>query len=141
MATLLYYTYQDNRKNGTSLWYGKCYHASTITLEQVAERIEQNCSMKKSDVLAYLTELIEAIDKTMKDGFKVSLGDLGTFQIGITSKGALTKKEYKADKHYIKGAKVRHVPCGSHDDGVYTRATLPTAKVHFQKVEPYRNEG
>ena len=141
MAKLLYYTYQDTRKNGTNLWYGKCYHASVVTLEQVAERIEQNCSMKKSDVLAYLTELIETIGIKMKNGFKVSLGDLGTFYIGITSMGALTQKDYKADREHVKAIKVRHVPSGSVDDGVYTRATLPTAKVHFQKVTPYHKQG
>ena len=43
------------RKSGK--WYAKAVIGQTVTTDQIADRIQKNCSMKKSDVVAVLSEL------------------------------------------------------------------------------------
>lgn len=123
MASILYYVRQDTRKTGTSLWYGKAYTSGTANLEYIAERIQQNCSMKKSDVMAYLTELIELMGDKLKQGYKVQLDKLGIFSLGLKSKGAIDSKHFKTAECIV-GIKVNYQTTNTRSDGVTTRATL-----------------
>ena len=41
----------------TGKWYAKVVTGQTVTTEKIAERIQASCSMKKSDVVAVLSEL------------------------------------------------------------------------------------
>ncbi len=132
MAAITYYTYQDNRKNGTNLWYAKVFPHATVDLKYVAQRIEQNCSMKQSDVLAYLTELIEVIGFRLKQGYKVQMGDLGYFSIGLCSKGSVTEKDFSVAE-FVKGTRINYQTKNTRSDGVTTRAVLND--VNFVKVE------
>ena len=83
--SVLYRLSQNNNKKNTKA-YGKWYaHAVTtnkIGLNDVALRIQQNCSMKKSDVKAVL------------DG-------LGTFRMGLSSTGTVTVREFNASKNVV----------------------------------------
>lgn len=142
MASVSYYVRQDNRRNGTGLWYGKAYIRGTLTFEQIAQRIQNNCSMKKSDVIAYLTELIEVMQQKLTQGYKVQLGDIGYFSVGLKSKGALSKekwsaKEYLNSKHVV--FKTVNVKEGDH---AYTRAIWDGEGTRFVKMDenPYKDE-
>ena len=139
MASILYYLRQDNRKNGTNLWYGKAYTSGTADLEYIAERIQQNCSMKKSDVLAYLTELVELMGEKLKQGYKVQLGKLGIFSLGLKSKGAIDKKDFNTSE-YVKGIKVNYQTTNTRSDGVTTRATLHDVSF-VQTPYPFMSKG
>ena len=127
MSSISYKIYQDNRKNGTNLWYAKAVTRDTVNLKAISARIEQNCSMKQSDVLAYLTELIEVITRKLQQGFKVELGDIGLFSIGIKSKGAIAEKDYKPQE-YVKGYRINFLPKGtvvkSNNGRAVTRSTI-----------------
>ena len=74
----------------------------------VSERIQQTCTVHKSDVYAVLVALEDVITDALKGGEIVRLGDLGTFQIGISSKGALTEEDY--DESLIKKARINFRP-------------------------------
>ena len=41
------------------LWFPKAMHTVTVTTEDLLEDIPRSCSLKKSDLLAALTELSE----------------------------------------------------------------------------------
>ena len=120
MAAIQYVTYQDNRKNGTNLWYGRAVYPSTIDLDAIAERIQQNCSMKKSDVMAVLTELIETMRYELQNSNKVKLDGFGTFYIGLRSKGAIDEKDFNANE-YVKGFSVKFLAEGKKQNGKITR--------------------
>ena len=120
MAAIQYVTYQDNRKNGTNLWYGRAVYPSTIDLDAIAERIQQNCSMKKSDVMAVLTELIETMRYELQNSNKVKLDGFGTFYIGLRSKGAIDEKDFNANE-YVKGFRVKFLAEGKMQNGKITR--------------------
>ena len=58
-----YKLYQDNRKNSTTRgqWYGRAAVMGVTNLEALSDRIQRNCTAKRSDVQAVLTELVEAM--------------------------------------------------------------------------------
>lgn len=120
MAAIQYVTYQDNRKNGTNLWYGRAVYASTIDLDAIAERVQQNCSMKKSDVMAVLVEMVETMRYELQNSNKVKLDGFGTFSIGIKSKGAVSEEEFNANEN-VKGFRVKFLAEGKKQNGKITR--------------------
>ena len=85
-------------------WYGRAVVYQTMDLNAVADLIQRNCSMKRSDVWAVLTELVEVIKDGIQDSKAVKLDGLGTFKIGISTKGAEKPEEFDASN--IKGFKV-----------------------------------
>ena len=65
-----------------------------VNIREMSERIQQTCTVHKADVQAVLLALEDTITDALKSGEIVRLGDLGTFQIGISSKGAVTEEDY-----------------------------------------------
>ncbi len=128
MAAIQYVTYQDNRKNGTNLWYGRAVHPSTVNLDSIADRVQQNCSMKKSDVLAVLTEMIETMKNELQNSNRVKLDGLGTFYINLKSKGSVNESDFNANE-FIKGFKVKFLAEGKKNNGVYTRTFTDNLRV------------
>lgn len=120
MAAIQYVTYQNNRKNGNGLWYGRAVHPTTVGLEQIADRVQQNCSMKKSDVMAVLIEMVETMKYELQNSNKVQLDGFGTFYIGIRSKGALSEEKFNANE-YVNGFRVGFLAEGKKQNGKITR--------------------
>jgi predicted histone-like DNA-binding protein len=90
-------------------YYGHVQASGDISLREMADRIQQTCTVHKSDVFAVLIALEDVIVESLKGGEIVRLGDLGTFQLGISSKGAITEEDYTADAH-IKKARINFRP-------------------------------
>ena len=58
---VIYKIYKNNNKKnaGFGKYYARAIHNGTANLDDISAIIERNCSMKKSDVKAVLTELVE----------------------------------------------------------------------------------
>lgn len=135
---VVYYVRQDKRRNGTMLWYGKAYPVATANLDYLAERIQAACSMKKSDVYAYLTELIDTIGRKIKSGYKVQLGDLGYFSLGMRTKGSVTEDKFNIRENVF-GVTVRFETKNNVVNGVTTRAVFNN--VSFKKIDnPFKKD-
>jgi predicted histone-like DNA-binding protein len=80
-----------------------------VTLEKLASIIQRNCSMKKSDVLAVLTELVEVMQDELQASHRVKIDGFGSFKIGLRSKGAESPKLFSVSKH-ITGLRVNFQP-------------------------------
>lgn len=115
-----YVTYQDNRKNGTGMWYGRAVHPSTVNLDVIAERIQRICSMTKGDVLAVLTEMVSVMKDELQNSNNVKLDGLGMFSIGVRTKGALSEEEFNASKN-IRSFVVNFVAEGKKQNGKMVR--------------------
>ena len=89
-------------------FYGHVQARGDINLREMAERIQQTCTVHKSDVFAVLVALEDVITEALKGGEIVRLGDLGTFQIGISSKGALKEEDW--DESLIQKARINFRP-------------------------------
>lgn len=110
---ILYKLYQDKRDKSLTKgkYFARAIHPVTVTLDTMADIIQRNCSMKRSDVLAVLTELLEVMRDELKNSHRVSLGDIGSFTIGLSSSAADTPKDFSVQKN-IKGYHVNFVPKG-----------------------------
>ena len=90
-------------------YYAKAVHTDEINLEKVAERVQRNCSMKKSDCLAVLTELVEVMKDELQASHSVRIDGLGTFKVGIKGSYAKTAAAFNPAKN-ISGYKVNFRP-------------------------------
>jgi predicted histone-like DNA-binding protein len=107
----------------------------------MAERIQQTCTVHKSDVFAVLIALEDVITDALRGGEIVRLGDLGTFQIGISSKGAETEEDYS--DNLIKKARINFRP-GSALAGALSGLTFQKVAVKYTKEDkdtPTEEEG
>ena len=83
-------------KEAAPKYYGRVQANGDVSIREMSERIQQTCTVHKADVQAVLLALEDVITDALKGGEIVRLGDLGTFQIGISSKGAVTEEDYDA---------------------------------------------
>ena len=119
-------------KDATPKFYGHVQASGDISLREMAERIQQTCTVHKSDVFAVLVALEDSITDALQNGEIVRLGDLGSLQIGISSKGALSEDEY--DESLIKQARINFRP-GSALTGILTNLTFQKVKVKSSKAD------
>ena len=119
-------------KEAAPKFYGQVQSSGDISLREMAERIQQTCTVHKSDVFAVLIALEDVITDALRGGEIVRLGDLGTFQIGISSKGAETEEDYS--DNLIKKARINFRP-GSALAGALSGLTFQKVAVKYTKDE------
>lgn len=90
-------------------YYAKAVHTETVNLKTIAERIQRNCTVKKSDCLAVLAELVEVLKDELQASHIVKIDGLGTFKIGLKSRYAKTDSEFNASQH-VYGSRVNFRP-------------------------------
>ena len=130
-------------KEAAPKFYGQVQSSGDISLREMAERIQQTCTVHKSDVFAVLIALEDVITDALRGGEIVRLGDLGTFQISISSKGAETEEDYTDT--LIKKARINFRPgsalagacttAASHSRTGHTPAA-PTLQAPFTEIPP-----
>ena len=119
------------RKNPRDLesepkYYGHVQASGDINLREMSERIQQSCTVHKSDVFAVLVALEDVVTDALQRGEIVRLGDLGTLQVGISSKGALTEEEW--EESLIKKTRINFRP------GTVLQEAI--VNLSFTKVKP-----
>ena len=124
-------------KNLPPKYYGHVQANGDVSLREMSERIQQTCTVHKSDVFAVLVALEDVISEALKSGEIVRLGDLGTFQIGISSKGALTEEDY--DETLIKKARINFRP-GMALVGILSNLSYKKVKVKTSKDDEQEND-
>ena len=66
--------YQNTNEKMTKMyrkWYGKAVIVDKVEIDQLANEIQDNCTVKRSDILAVLSELGPAIKKELQRSMKV----------------------------------------------------------------------
>ena len=125
-------------KEAPAKYYGHVQATGDINIREMSERIQQTCTVHKSDVYAVLVALEDVITEALKGGEIVRLGDLGTLQIGISSKGAETEEDYSDT--LIKKARINFRP-GSALVGCLSNLTFAKVKVKSSKEDKEAAEG
>lgn len=100
--------------DGMKKFYARAAYHDTITLKQLAEKMQANCTVKHSDIMAVLTELTETIKSELLNSNIIKIEGLGTFRITLKSTGANTAKEFNTQKNIV-GAHLRFIPEGYQD--------------------------
>ena len=91
---VLYRVYKDNRENSltSGQYFARAIHTDTIGLKEMAMEIEENVSVKYSDVAAVLIELVNVMNRHLNASRRVKLDGFGAFKIGLKTKGALRER-------------------------------------------------
>lgn len=83
-------------------WYARATPMGTKTIDDIADEIATNCSATRSDVLAVLSAFAEAMQRNIIDGYRVKIPRLGSFKVGVRSRGASSPDDFSAAKHLCK---------------------------------------
>ena len=125
-------------KDASPKFYGHVQASGDINIREMSERIQATCTVHKSDVFAVLVALEDVITEALQNGEIVRLGDLGSLQIGISSKGALTEEDYTDS--LITKARINFRP-GSALVGILSNLSFAKVKVRTSKAEKEAEEG
>ena len=98
---VLYKLYQDNRDTSAHKgeWYARAKTLDTVTLNEIAQRIQDNTTAKKADALAVLTEMVEVVRDYLQKSYRVKIDGLGAFKMSLRTSPAPTAKEFSASKN------------------------------------------
>ena len=97
------------KQKGYGKWYPRAVMTTTVDTNELANIMQRNCTVKKSDIVAVISELIETMQDQLQDSKRVKLNGFGTFKIGLTSEGADSAADFSSSKH-IKGLHVLFQP-------------------------------
>ena len=133
---LLYKIVRDNRKNSGNLYYGRAVQINTIDTAGMADIIQRNCTLKKSDVLA---ELVDVMTDQLQNSVAVKLDGFGTFKIGLKTVGADKPENFSISRN-VSGMRVNFISAGKKDVATnkVTRTFLGGATL--QKYDPSKVE-
>jgi predicted histone-like DNA-binding protein len=108
---VLYKLYQDNRKNSKNVgkWYARAVHNGTVDLMALATIMQRNCTVKRSDILAVLTELVEVMQDQLQSSMRVKLDGFGSFKIGLKTTPADSVDKFLSNKN-VAGLRINFQP-------------------------------
>lgn len=95
---MIYFNVQKrkNPKDGTVKYYAQAYGRRVISQKELMEDVEKQTSLTSGDVKNAVDSLLYVIKKNLSDGRSVKLDGIGTFFVGLSSKGVADKKDFKA---------------------------------------------
>ena len=97
---IMYRLCRDGRQASPTYgkWFARAVNLGTIETDELAPIIERNCSMKRSDVMAVLTELGEVVHQQLAHSHRVRLMGIGSLMAGIDNReGADSPEGYTLD--------------------------------------------
>ena len=97
-----------SEKNTPPKYYAQAQARGDVNIREMATRIQSTCTVTKADVYAVLVALEDVIVEALQNGEIVRLGELGTFQVSLSGKGAETSDDY--DASLIKKARINFRP-------------------------------
>ena len=97
------------KAKGYGKWYPRAVITQTVDTEMLAAIMQRNCTLKKADIVAVISELIETMADQLQDSKRVKLNGFGSFKIGIRGEGADSAADFSISKN-IKGLHVLFQP-------------------------------
>ena len=95
-------------KEAAPKFYAQAQARGDVNIREMASRIQGPCTVTKADVYAVLVALEDVIVEALQNGEIVRLGELGTFQVSLSGKGAVTSEDY--DTSLIRKARINFRP-------------------------------
>jgi predicted histone-like DNA-binding protein len=89
-------------------FYLSAIHGEQVGVEQLSTEISNRCTLRRSDVQGVLIALMDIIPDEICKGNIVSLGELGTFYVNVSSSGVENADEVSVSN--LKGFKLIHLP-------------------------------
>ncbi|MBZ9651007.1 HU family DNA-binding protein [Psychroflexus montanilacus] len=79
-----------------------------LSMQELCYRINQSCSLTEADVLACISQLNHQVWDALQQGYKVNLGDLGSFKMAVQSASKPQPSDLK--KSDIQKLKINYQP-------------------------------
>lgn len=90
-------------------WYAMAKSDGELTFRDLSKEIAQgSTTVSDTDVMAVLNDLIKILGRNLANGKIVRFGDFGSFQMTISSEGALKEKDFNSS--LIKSSKIQFRP-------------------------------
>ena len=144
LMSVKYRLYRNNISNtGTHRkWYARAVVSRTVGIDEIAARIQDGCTVKRSDVLAVLCELSEAVRDELLAGNRVVLPGLGSFKVGLASAPADTPDEWTPARH-LRGAHIVFRPetADSYASGRRSRSPKALRGLEVEELPRYDKGG
>ena len=109
----VYYNLLQNHnpkfKNAFGKYYARAVHMETIGTRELAGIMQDNCTLKRSDIVATISELVDTMTRELQNGKRIRLDGLGTFKIGLCSEGVSDPADFRPDRH-VKSAHILFYP-------------------------------
>lgn len=121
----VYYRLYRNNNSRSSVygkWYARAVMVDTMSTRELAEIMQENCTVKRSDIEAVLRELVPTMTRAMQDSKRVKIDGLGTFKIGLKTKPAVSPKEFSSQKNVL-GMHINFMPETYKDSTTNRRVT------------------
>lgn len=97
-------------KNTPPRYYATPQVSDNVSMAEFCRHIASNGSVySRADVQSVLSQAVDCLREMLLDGKQVSLGDLGSFRIGLSSKGTVTPEDFNP-LHHIKSVHVNWKP-------------------------------
>lgn len=75
--------------------YASMQLTGVLNINELSKHIkEHNSVFSRGTIVGCITEMVDCIREMLLQGYKINLGDLGSFVPSLTSKGALSKEEF-----------------------------------------------
>ena len=91
---------------------GKYYaHAQAygdLDFDSLCEDVNSRCTVTRADLAAVIESVLDSMKQALAKGQIVRLGNFGSFQIGLSSKGAEKEDEYNSS--FIRGTRIAFRP-------------------------------
>ncbi len=118
----------NKKSSGYGKWYARAVHTGVVTTDELADIMQENCTVKRSDILAVISELVTTMQKELLASKRVVIDRLGSFKIGLSGNGSETVKDYSVGTH-VKGFHVLFMPETRKDtNGSRSKAMLRGAR-------------
>lgn len=88
--------YQNNNEKSSAYnkWFARTSMLDTMDLNAMADVIESNCTVKRADILAVLSEMVVTMKQALQDSKRVKLDHFGTFKMSISTIAANSPQEF-----------------------------------------------
>ena len=106
-------------------FYAQAQARGEAGIRELSQRIQNECTVTRADVVAVLTALEGVVSDALANGEIVRLGELGSLRISLSGSGSILKEDYH--QGLIEKARILFT------SGKTLATTLSTLK--YQKVE------
>lgn len=97
-------------KNDPHKYYASPQVSDNVSMDEFCKHIASHGSVySRADVQSVLSQAVDCLREMLLDGKQISLGDLGSFRIGLRSTGAITAEDFNPSTH-IKSVHVNWTP-------------------------------
>ena len=111
---------------GYGMIYGRVFSRKGLNLKGFARHVSDHGGLVKYDLMVLVIQnIVECLKELLAQGVPVKLDGLGTFSIGIKSKGANSPDQYDVQKH-IEAMRINFRPegAGEMEDQLTSKAMM-----------------